>query len=59
MHTVGRYLADLAEGQDIIDLSDTLPAPQSTYLFYAVLGVARVLGLDCEAQTKSDRITDQ
>ena len=33
MHTVGRYLADLAEGQDIIELSDILRGDARIFSF--------------------------
>jgi trk system potassium uptake protein TrkA len=35
MHTVGRYLADLAEGQDIIALSDILRGDTRVFSFRA------------------------
>jgi trk system potassium uptake protein TrkA len=35
MHTVGRYLADLAEGQDIIALSDILRGDTRVFSFQA------------------------
>jgi trk system potassium uptake protein TrkA len=33
MHTVGRYLADMAEGQDIIEISDILRGEARIYSF--------------------------
>jgi trk system potassium uptake protein TrkA len=40
MHTVGRYLADLAEGQDIIALSDILRGDTRVYSFVATVAEA-------------------
>jgi trk system potassium uptake protein TrkA len=43
MHTVGRYLADLAEGQDIIELSDILRGDARIFSFAVSDTEARTL----------------
>ena len=43
MHTVGRYLADLAEGQDIIELSDILRGDARIFSFTVSDAEARTI----------------
>jgi trk system potassium uptake protein TrkA len=53
MHTVGRYLADLAEGQDIIELSDILRGDARIFSFTVSdveANTIDALELPCSAQ---------
>ncbi len=43
MHTVGRYLADMAEGQDIIELSDILRGDARMFAFRVSASAAGLL----------------
>ena len=53
MHTVGRYLADMAEGQDIIELSDILRGDTRIFSFRATSTESvRVDALDLPSEAR-------
>ncbi|KAA6183484.1 TrkA family potassium uptake protein [Thiohalocapsa marina] len=54
MHTVGRYLADMAEGQDIIELSDILRGDTRIFSFRA--NAAEALRIDALSLPESARV---